>query len=63
MKLIPNWQEHDLTCAFCGTKNSVKYMVPVMIIDTIPTGENTCREVCACNKCTLLFAKPEACNE
>lgn len=60
MKLIPNWQEQDLTCAFCGTKKSVKYMVPDMTIDTIPSGEKTTREVCACNKCALLFSKPEA---
>lgn len=55
MRLIPNWQEHDLTCAFCGTKKSVKYLVPVMIIDTIPAEENTIREVFACNKCALIF--------
>lgn len=59
MRLIPNWQEHDLTCVFCGTKKSVKYMVPVMIIDTIPSGEKTTREVCACNKCALLFSGQE----
>ena len=59
MKLIPNWQERDLTCGFCGTKKSVKYMVPVMIIDTIPSGEKTTREVCACNSCALVFSKPE----
>ena len=59
MKLIPNWQEHDLTCGFCGSKKSVKYLVPVMIIDTIPSGEKTTREVCACNKCALLFSTLE----
>ena len=59
MKLIPNWQEHDLTCAFCGSKKSVKYMVPVIIIDSIPYGEKITREVCACNRCALLFSKPE----
>ena len=59
MKLIPNWQEHDLTCSFCGSKKSVKYMVPVIIIDTIPCGEKTTREVCTCNRCALLFSKPE----
>lgn len=56
MRLIPNWQEHDLTCAFCGTKKSVKYLVPVMIIDTIPAEENTIREVFACNRCALIFS-------
>ena len=59
MKLIPNWQKHDLTCGFCGSKKSVKYMVPVMIIDTIPYGEKTTREICACNKCALLFSSQE----
>ena len=56
MRLIPNWQEHDLTCGFCGTKKSVKYLVPVMIIDTIPAEENTIREVFACNSCALIFS-------
>lgn len=59
MKLIPNWQDLDLTCGFCGSKKSVKYLVPVMIIDTIPSGEKTTREVCACNKCALLFSSQE----
>lgn len=58
MKLIPNWQEQDLTCAFCGAKKSVKYAVPVVIIDTLPIEEQT-NEVCACNKCALLFSIPE----
>lgn len=59
MKLIPNWQEQNLTCGFCGSKNSVKYKVPVIIIDSIPTDGKIENEVCACNKCALLFSKPE----
>ena len=59
MKLIPNWQEHDLTCGFCGTKKSVKYMIPVIVIDSIPTGEKTEQERCACNRCALLFSNQE----
>ena len=59
MKLIPNWQEQDLTCGFCGSKKSVKYMVPVIIIDTIPIGEKAEQERCACNRCAILFSKPE----
>lgn len=55
MELIPNWQEQDLTCAFCGTKKSVKYEIPVVIIDTIPAEEQS-NKVCACNKCALLFS-------
>lgn len=58
MKLIPNWQAQDLTCAFCGTKKSVKYKIPVVTIDTLPIEEQT-NEVCACNKCALLFSIPE----
>ena len=57
MKLIPNWQDLDLTCGFCGSKKSVKYKIPVVIIDSIPTGEKTEQERCACNKCVLLFSE------
>lgn len=59
MELIPNWQDQDLSCGFCGSKKSVKYKVPVIIIDSIPTGEKTETTVCACNKCALLFSTPE----
>ena len=61
MKLIPNWQEQDLTCGFCGSKKSVKYMVPVIIVDNINFTEDTTKqERCACNKCAaLLFSNPE----
>jgi hypothetical protein len=55
MELIPNWQDQDLTCAFCGSKKSVKYRIPVVIIDTLPTEEQTSK-VYACNKCALLFS-------
>jgi hypothetical protein len=55
MELIPNWQDQDLTCAFCGSKKSVKYRIPVVIIDTLPAEEQT-NKVCACNKCALLFS-------
>lgn len=58
MEFIPNWQEQDLTCAFCGTKKSVKYKIPVVIIDTLPVEEQISK-VCACNKCALLFSTPE----
>ena len=57
MKLIPNWQDLDLTCGFCGTKKSVKYKVPVVIIDSILYGEKTEQERCTCNKCALLFSE------
>lgn len=58
MKLIPNWQEQDLTCVFCGSKKSVKYKIPVVLIDSLPLEEQT-NEVCVCNKCALLFSIPE----
>lgn len=56
MTLIPNWQDQDLTCALCGSKKSVKYKMSIMIIDSIPYGEKTEREVCACNKCALMLS-------
>ena len=60
MKLIPHWQEQDLSCTFCGTKKSVKYTTKVMIIDSLPSFDSkTEREVCACNKCALLFSKSD----
>ena len=59
MKLILNWQEQDLTCGFCGSKTSVKYMVPVILIDSIPYGEKTEQERCACNRCAALFSNSE----
>ena len=57
MKLIPNWHDQDLTCGFCGTKKSVKYKIPVVLIDSIPTGEKTEQERYACNRCVLLFSE------
>lgn len=60
MELIPNWQDQDLTCAFCGSKKSVKYIVPVILIDTLLWGDKEIKtETCACNKCALIFSKPE----
>lgn len=54
MELISNWQSQDLTCVFCGSKKSVKYKIPVIVIDTLSTEKQT-EKVCACNKCALLF--------
>ena len=59
MTLLSNWQDLDLTCGFCGSKKSVKYKTKVIVVDTIPTEDKPEREVCACNKCALLFSKPE----
>lgn len=39
-KLIPGWQDKNLTCIYCGTKRSVKYAV-------ISSGAS----VPCCNKC------------
>ena len=63
MKLIPNWQGQNLTCWVCGTKKSVKYTTPVMVLDSLPIlNEQVETEICLCNKCALLsvFSKPEA---
>lgn len=61
MKLIPNWQDLDLTCGFCGSKKSVKYRVPVVIIDSLSfaTEEKTEQKRYACNRCALLFSNSE----
>ena len=62
MKLIPNWEKKELTCFVCGTKKSVKYTTPVMVIDSLPIlNEQVETEICLCNKCALLsvFSKPE----
>ena len=52
MKLIPNWRNMILRCHFCGTRNSVKYIVELhgAIYDNKPF------EVCACNKCALIYS-------
>ena len=54
MRLIPNWQDQDLTCDFCGSKKSVKYKTTMTVVDSI-TGEKILEtEVCVCNKCVTL---------
>lgn len=45
-EIIPNWQDMELTCEFCGTTESVKYVIR----DNYPL------TYCACNKCVLLRA-------
>ena len=57
MKLIPNWQNQNLTCHFCGTKKSVKYKMNVIVAD--PISAETKREVCTCNRCVLLFPEEQ----
>ena len=57
MKLIPNWQDQNLTCHFCGTKKSVKYKMNVIVTD--PISAETEREVCTCNRCVLLFPEEQ----
>ena len=57
MKLIPNWQDQNLTCHFCGSTRSVKYYVRTAMgngwtpsrIDKVP----------CCNKCALTRNKQE----
>ena len=59
MELIPNWQEQDLTCEFCGTNKSVKYKATMTIVDSITLEKILEKEVCACNKCALIHSKQE----
>ena len=59
MKLIPNWQEQDLTCGFCGSKKSVKYKTTTTIVDSITWEKILEKEVCVCNKCALIHSKLE----
>ena len=55
MKLIPDWEKKELTCFVCGTKKSVKYTTPVMVIDSLPIlNEQVATDICVCNKCALL---------
>lgn len=53
MKYLPDWQNKNLRCHFCGETRSVKYTVRIFdpVISERPT------EVCCCNKCALLFHK------
>ena len=54
MKLIPNWQKQDLSCAFCGTKKSVKYELEIHSFENdVP------KTACACNMCALNQNKRE----
>lgn len=52
-----NWRNENLKCHFCGNTQSEKYKVKVVIVDTVPNGENAEKEVCICNKCVLLMDK------
>ena len=53
MKLIPNWQNQNLICHFCGTNKNVKYKLNVITINTPLM--RTEREVCACDNCVPTF--------
>lgn len=55
MKLIQNWQEKKLTCYFCRTSKSVKYVVEVL--DIYQADEPF--EVNACSLCALLNEEGE----
>ena len=52
MKYIPNWQNKNLRCHFCGETRSVKYETEVLdpVISDKPT------MVCVCDKCALRYA-------
>ena len=47
---IPNWQDKELYCYWCGTNKSVKYIV------TYRTNRGEV-SVCACNGCAPMFLK------
>lgn len=54
MELIPNWQDQNLICHFCGETRSVKYQLEIHDFESdIP------KIVCACNKCALTRNKLE----
>lgn len=47
MKYNPDWIKKELKCYFCGSNQSVKYLVVVK-------DGNTEKEVCSCNRCVFL---------
>ena len=54
MKIIPNWQEQDLSCHFCGKTRSVKYELEIHSFESdVP------KKVCVCNMCALTQNKFE----
>ena len=55
MKLIPDWQNKNLTCHFCGETRSVKYELEIHDFES-----DTPKVVCVCNKCALARNKLEA---
>ena len=52
MKIIPDWQNKQLRCYFCGETRSVKYTVEVK--STVY--KDKAQRVCACNKCALIHS-------
>ena len=56
MKYIPNWQNKDLQCHFCGERRSVKYYARIAMGNGfVPSGMT---DVPCCNKCALLKDHP-----
>lgn len=54
MKLIPNWQDQNLSCYFCGKTRSVKYELEIHSFESdVP------KKVCVCNTCVLTQNKFE----
>lgn len=56
MKIIPNWQDKNLLCHFCGETRSVKYFV------TLGVGKLSDNVPC-CNRCALLISELSAIRE
>ena len=50
MKIVPNWQNKNVRCYFCGETRSVKYTVCIEEYDYHDT-------VYCCNQCALRFQK------
>ena len=55
MELIPNWQDKDYGCYFCGETRSVKYMLEIIN----PVDSDKPIKVPVCNKCALRYADKE----
>ena len=53
-ELRPNWQNIQIPCYCCGTKQNVKYRVELYNF-----GKDIPKDVCACDKCVARFSKME----
>lgn len=56
-ELIPPEERHKHKCCVCNATESVKYLIPTLIIDSIEGTEWVNRPYC--NRCALLFSDLE----